>query len=238
MALSAFWDQVLVDLEELAGPLREVPAPASAFMAVEGVYQGRPVRAVWHGRATSGQSRGSSLHLAIPVGDRAIRSYVLRRKNSTIFGPTATTGDAAFDEEYVASARPLDVVSSALDGDVRAMIRRRWPNRDTSLGVADGWSTLVAATSTPGRDGAPTPPTRAELKAALDDLALFTDRLVSTYDVARASIVRTEGEASALAWEQRWREDAARAATKGRLLAVAIILVVLAIAAAVVYLVI
>ena len=188
-----FWGALIRDLEELAGPLRSVPGPMSAFEVLEGTYRGLPVRATWLGRLKSGSTTGSVLHLSASLGDRPIRTYVWRRKGSSVFGPKATTGDRDFDEMYIASARPPEVVSEALDADVRQMIRRRWPDTDTSLNAADGWVSLIAGRSDPGPSGARTLPNAEEVASMLDDMVLAAERLTAAYDRRLAALQANEG---------------------------------------------
>ena len=229
------WGAPIAELERLAGPLRSVPGPITAFEVLEGSYRGEPIRAVWLGRVSSGSNPpGSTLHLAASLGGRPIDTYVWARKGSTIFGPTAETGDAAFDERYVAAARPQEVVSAALDADVRAMVERRWAGRDTSITTADGWVSIVAATSRPGRHGTPPPPTGDELAAALDDVVLLAQRLRAAYDARRAQVAADGGEAAAQAWEQGAVDDLAATGRRRRLVAVVVITVALLVIAAVV----
>lgn len=223
-SLSTFWDGPRAELERLTGPLREVEGPASAFLALEGTYRGEVVRLTWLGRVTSGEARGSTLHLSMSVGDRPIRTYVWARRRSTVFGPTVTTGDEQFDDRYVAPDRPPGVVSRAFDGDVRAMIERRWDGKDTSLEVAHGLVDVIAGSSTPGPKGRRTPPTGEELAALLDDLLLVTDRLRRSYDDTRGAIAAEKGKAAADAWEEQAVADLADRNTKGRLLAAAIVI--------------
>ena len=233
-----YWGGPMAELERLAGPLRSVPGPLSAFEVREGTYRGEPIRAVWLGRVTSGSgSRGSTLHLAASLGDRPIDTYVWARKGSTIFGPTAVTGDADFDERYIAAARPQEVVSAALDEHVRAMIERRWPGRDTTISTADGWVSIIAGTSTPGRHGTPPAPTGPELQSVLDDVVLLAGRLRWAYDARRAQLVAEGGEAAAQAWEQGAVEDLATKQRTGRLVAVVAVAVVVLIVVAIIALV-
>lgn len=231
---TGYWGGTLNDLETLIGPTRSVPGPFSAFEVLEGTYRGAPVRATWLGRVNSGNVSGSTLHLGASLGDRPIRTYVWRRQGSTIFGPTATTGDGAFDQMYIASARPPEVVNEAFDDDVRAMIRRRWPDADTSLNADDGWVTIAAGSSRPGPRGMRPAPTADQLQSILDDVILTADRLASAYDRRRASIAANDGSDAAVAWEQACRSDLTKQRNTGRLIAFVVIAAVAAAVAVVV----
>jgi len=231
--LDDYWEPVRADLERLIGPLRSVPGPVSAFEVLEGTYRGATVRALWLGRVSAPSTKGSTLHLGASLGDRPIRAYVWRRKGSTIFGPTATTADPAFDEMYIASARPADVVSDALDADVRDMIRRRWPDTDTSLNADDGWVTIIAGRSAPGPTGTRPVPSAEQLASILDDVVLVAERLASSYDRTRRSIEAERGAAVALEWEQSCRADLAQQRNVGRLVAAVGLIVVAAAVAAI-----
>ncbi len=181
-----FWGGTVAELERLAGPLQQGPASVSAFDVLEGTYRGHRLRASWLGRIRSGTAPpGSTLRLGLSLGDRPIRTYVWSRKGSSIFGPTATTGDPVFDDRYIAAAIPSEVVSAAFDAEVRAMIDRRWNGRDTSLDASDGWVSIAAGRSTPGLAGSATPPTPEELGQVLDDLVLVAARLIAAYDTRR-----------------------------------------------------
>lgn len=232
-----YWGGAVAELERLAGPLRSVPGPVSAFEVLEGTYRGEPIRAAWLGRITSGTTpSGSTLHLGASVGDRPIDTYVWARKGSTIFGPTAVTGDAAFDERYIAAARPPEVVSAALDEHVRAMIERRWAGRDTSISMGDGWVSIIAGTSRPGRHGTRPAPTGPELQSVLDDVVLLAGRLRWAYDARRAELVAEGGEAAAQAWERGAVADLAKKQRTGRLVAVVAVAVVALVVVAIVVL--
>lgn len=226
-----FWGGTVEELERLAGPLSQVPGPATAYEVLQGRYRGEPIRAIWMGRMSSDDRPGATLHLAASVGARPISTYVWARKGSSIFGPTAETGDTAFDKTYIAAARPQEVVSAALDADVRAMIERRWPARDTSIDTDGGWVKMTAGTSRPGPRGTAEPPTAAELQSALDDIVLVAGRLRSAYDDRRAQLAAEQGEAAAQAWEQAAEADLASKNRTGRMVALGVLVGVLIAAA-------
>lgn len=220
-----YWDQVKLDLEELIGPMRSVPGPLSAFEVLEGTYAGQTVQASWLGRVKSGSTRGSTLWIGASIGDRPIRSYVWLRSGSTIFGPKASTGDPSFDETYIVSARPPDVVSNALDADIRELIFRRWPDRDTSLTIEGGFAKIMAGTSRPGPSGQRSAPDQDQLVSILNDVVLIADKMRASYDQTRASIAAQQGEEAAVEWDRNCHAEYATRQRKSRLIIFAVVLV-------------
>jgi hypothetical protein len=223
------------------GPLAPVEPVIGARFGLAGRYRGESMWLLWF----PSNDRGSpmSLQLALPLGGRPVHMGLYPRKDDwDVSGPQVTTGDPAFDAAWIVSGVPPEVVARALDPELRQHIMQRMHARQrTMLSFREGFATVTASFHEDvGIGHRRRPPTPQEATALVAYFHHVVSALRRSYDEVRAGIVARQGEPAAAAWQAQWEERLRAARRRSRLLVVgctiAVLLVVAAIVAPILYL--
>ena len=199
---SAFDRQQLANIEHVVGPPTAENQPGEhGPWWLRGSLRGRPV---WLGLLTRGTIRG--IDFAASLAGRPIHLSIRDRRRTTILGvPEVRTGDPRFDEEFLVSGWPAEVIAAALDADVRGWLLATCAGKDPQVSTRENRVQLFRSLATFSA-GLGVPPEAAmppaEIGHWLDVVGRLADSLVAAFDRSYAALAHERGAAVAQAWAQ------------------------------------
>jgi hypothetical protein len=143
----------------------------------------------------------SSIHLGVPLGERALSLHITPASGTVSGPPQVRTGAPGFDAAFHVYGYPAVVVGDAIDDETRGLLATAFPaGSGVDLGTESGFLVL---TLTPRESGLMTEDSRATaaaLRRWIDLLVGLAARLQRAYDEHRAAIAAAQGPAAADRW--------------------------------------